>query len=144
VGDRFEYQRWPAKWDQVEDNILNLRKTLPGNVMFVVEETVNVFNLLYLSELKTWINSNFTTNRGGDLVNHTKHLAHGDFGLQNMSVEYVKLIKQTDQHTLIPTNWKENSVAIQAMLAEIKKFDALRNESFEKTFPELHKLYSRF
>lgn len=144
VGDRFEYQRWPAKWGQVEDNILNLQKTLPGNVMFVVEETVNVFNLLYLSELKTWVNSNFTTNREGDIVNHTKHLALGDFGLHNMSAEYVRLVKQTDQHKLVPTNWKENPVAIQAMLAKIKKFDAFRNESFEKVFPELHKLYSRF
>ena len=112
--------------------------------MFVVEETVSIFNLLYSTELKTWINSNFTTNREGDIVNHTKHLASGNFSLRNMSEEYVKLIKQTGQRTLIPTNWKENPVAIQAMLGEIKKFDALRNESFEKTFPELHKLYSRF
>jgi len=144
VGDRFEYQRWPAKWNQVEDNILNLRDTLPGNVMFVIEETIGIFNLLYLHELETWINSNFTTNREGDIVNHTKHLAFGDFGLQNMSVEYVRLIKQTDQHELIPTNWKENPVAIQAMLAKIKKFDVLRNESFEKIFPELVNLYSKF
>jgi sulfatase maturation enzyme AslB (radical SAM superfamily) len=144
VGDRFEYQRWPAKWDQVVNNILNLRKTLPGNVMFVIEETVNIFNLLYSNELKTWINSNFTTNREGDIINHTKHLALGDFNLQNMSEEYVKLIKQTDQHGLIPTNWKENPVAIQNMLAEIKKFDVLRNESFEKVFPELANLYSKF
>lgn len=144
VGDRFEYQRWPAKWNQVVDNILNLQKTLPRNVMFVIEETVSIFNLLYSAELKTWVNSNFTTNREGDIVNHTKHLALGSFGLQNMSAEYVELIKQTDQHKLIPTNWKENPVAIQAMLAEIKKFDALRNESFEKIFPELANLYSKF
>jgi hypothetical protein len=30
------------------------------------------------------------------------------------------------------------------MLAEIKKFDALRNESFEEVFPELANLYARF
>ena len=71
-------------------------------------------------------------------------MALGSFGLQNMSAEYVELIKKTDQHQLIPTNWKENPVAIQAMLAEIKKFDALRNESFEKIFPELANLYSKF
>ena len=112
--------------------------------MFVVEETISIFNLLYSTELKTWINSNFTTNREGDIINHTKHLAFGNFSLQNMSEEYVKLIKQTDQQPLIPKNWKENSIAIQNMLAEIKKFDALRNESFEKIFPELANLYSKF
>lgn len=144
VGDRFEYQRWPAKWDQVVDNILNLQKTLPGNVMFVVEETINIFNLLYSKELKTWIDLNFTINREGDVVNHTKHFAVGDFGLQNMSAEYIDIVKQTDQNNLIPQNWKENPVAIQNMIAEIKKFDTLRHESFEKVFPELVNLYARF
>jgi hypothetical protein len=61
-----------------------------------------------------------------------------------MSQEYVELIKQTDQQALIPTNWKENSDNIKHMLAEIKKFDILRNESFDKVFPELASVYARF
>jgi len=144
VGDRFDYQRWPANWNQVSDNILNLRASLPGNVMFVVEETISIFNLLYLQELKKWVAENFTTNREGDVVNHTKHLVSGAFNLQNMSQEYVDVVRQSPQKNLIPTNWKENPTAIQNMLAEIKKFDALRHESFEKVFPELVNLYSRF
>jgi sulfatase maturation enzyme AslB (radical SAM superfamily) len=144
VGDRFEYQRWPAKWNQVTDNILNLRNTLPGNVMFVIEETIGIFNLLYLHELKTWINDNFTTNREGDMVNHTRHLAFGDFKLQNLTQEYVDIIKTSEHSKLIPTDWTENPVAIKNMLEEIKKFDKFRNESFEKTFPELARLYTRF
>jgi len=144
VDRRFEYLRWPASWNQVTDNILNLRKNLPGNVMFVVEETVSIFNLLYANELKTWIDDNFATNREGDIVNHTKHFAVGSFRLQNMTQEYVDIIEQSLQTNLIPINWVENPVTIQNMLAEIKKFDALRNESFEKVFPELANLYNRF
>jgi hypothetical protein len=142
--DRFEYLRWPASWNQVTDNILNLRETLPENVMFVVEETISIFNLLYLQELAQWVDNNFTTNREGDIVNHTRHLAMGSFNLQNMSQEYVDAIKQSPQKNLILPNWAENPVAIQKMLAEIKKFDDLRNESFEKVFPELVNLYDRF
>jgi sulfatase maturation enzyme AslB (radical SAM superfamily) len=144
AAHRFEYLRWPASWNQVVENILNLRETLPGNVMFVIEETVSIFNLLYANELKTWVTDNFTTNKEGDVVNHTKHLAVGLFNLQNMSQEYVDIIKQTPQKNLIPGDWKENPNKIQNMLAEIKKFDVLRNESFEKVFPELANLYSRF
>jgi len=144
VDSQFEYLRWPASWSQVTDNILNLRKNLPGNVMFVVEETVSIFNLLYADKLKTWIDANFTTSREGDIVNHTKHLALGNFGLQNMTQEYVDIIKQSPQKNLIAIDWKENPAKIQAMLAEIKKFDALRNESFEKVFPEVANLYARF
>jgi len=144
VGNRFEYLRWPAQWNQVTDNILNLRETLPGNVMFVVEETVSIFNLLYQQELKTWIDNNFTQNREGDITNHTKHMANGIFSLQNMSAEYVEFIKKTEHQNLIPPNWKENPKAIQTMLAKIKQFDILRNESFEKVFSELTNFYARF
>jgi hypothetical protein len=45
---------------------------------------------------------------------------------------------------LIPPDWTEQANLIQNMLAEIKKFDNFRNESFEKVFPELSKLYARF
>jgi sulfatase maturation enzyme AslB (radical SAM superfamily) len=45
VGDRFNYLRWPATWEQVTDNIFNLRENLPVNVMFLIEETISIFNL---------------------------------------------------------------------------------------------------
>ena len=144
VGDRFEYLRWPAQWNQVVDNILNLRQILPGNVMFNVEETISIFNLLYQQELNTWIDNNFTQNKEGDKTNHTKHMVTGVFDLKNMSSEYVECIKKTDYQNLIPPNWEENPVEIQTMLAKIKQFDILRNESFEKVFPELRNFYARF
>lgn len=144
VGDKFEYLRWPAVWSQVTDNIFNLQNNLPGNVMFVVEETVSIFNLLYADELETWIGTNFTTNREGDVVNHTRHLARGKFCLDHMSNEYVDLMQKTSMKSLISASWKENSVGIETMLTEIKKFDQLRNESFQQTFPQVADLYSRF
>jgi sulfatase maturation enzyme AslB (radical SAM superfamily) len=144
ITDRFEYLRWPASWSQVTDNILTLQQTLPGNVMFVVEETVSTFNLLYLEELELWIKNNFVTNREGDIINHTRHFAFGSFQLQNLTQEYVDIIKQSKYSKFIPSDWKENPVAIKTMVEEIKKFDHLRNESFEKTFPEVANLYARF
>ena len=144
INNRFEYLRWPAKWNQVTDNILTIKEIAPSNVMFLIEETISIFNLAYIDELELWIKHNLTTNREGDIVNHTRHLAMGTFNLQNMSQEYVDVINQSPQKNLIPTNWTEKPVAIQKMLAEIKTFDNFRNESFEKVFPELSKLYARF
>lgn len=144
TNERFEYLRWPASWNQVIENILNLRETLPSNTMFVIEETISIFNLLYLQELEKWINVNFKTNKEGDIVNHSRHLAFGTFNLQNMSQEYVDVIRQSSYSELIPYQWKENNKDIQKMVEEIKKFDQLRNQSFKKVFPEVCKLYSRF
>jgi MoaA/NifB/PqqE/SkfB family radical SAM enzyme len=56
VGDRFEYQRSNAVWDEVEENIARfqqLRQELP-NIRLQVCSTVNVFNVLYLPELAAW------------------------------------------------------------------------------------------
>lgn len=144
IEDKFEYQRWPASWNQVSNNILNLRENVPSNVMFVVEETISIFNLLYQQELDAWIKDNFIANKEGDIINHTKHMAVDTFNLNRMSQEYVDLVSKSAYKNFIPADWKENPTNIQLMLAEIKKFDALRGESFAEVFPELANLYRRF
>jgi organic radical activating enzyme len=144
IKNKFEYLRWPADWDQTIYNIFNIRDNCPSNVMFVVEETVSIFNLMYLDESSSWMANNFATNREADVVNHTKHSAFGIYSLNNCSQEYVDLIKQTRYSNLIPGAWQENPNSIKNMLKEIKKFDVFRNQSFVETFPEVADMYSRF
>ena len=142
VGARFNYLRWPANWNEVTENIFTIRDTAPSNVMFLVEETVSIFNLAYLGELATWVDNNFTTNREGDIVNHTQHVAHGIYKLNNLTQEYVDAT--TKYRNLVPPNWRENPVAIRNVIAEIKKFDSFRNENFAEVFPEVANYYSRY
>jgi organic radical activating enzyme len=144
VGSRFNYLRWPASWDQVTDNIMHVRETAPNNVMFLIEETISIFNLYYQHELDAWVKNNFATNRDGDIVNHSQHIAHGMFNLHNCSQPYVDYIKKTGLTNLVPKDWKENISNIQSMLKEIQKFDQLRGESFAKTFPEVAEFYSNY
>jgi hypothetical protein len=145
VDKRFEYLRWPAEWNQVVDNILQIKQTAPSNVMFLVEETISIFNLWYTNELSQWAKDNFQTNREGDVINHTKHQAGGIFSLATCSQEYVSAISnQVSLANLIPSSWQEDAVCINNMISEIKKFDNFRNQSFKKTFPEVAEFYSRF
>ena len=140
VDKKFEYQRWPALWNQVTDNILNLRENLPSNVMFVIEETVSIFNLYHQQELAQWIQQNFATNREGDKINHTRHLAHGIFNLENVTEEYKQAIGQQYHKK----DWQENPEQIQKMIKEIAKFDQIRKQDFAKTFPEIANFYKRY
>lgn len=144
IGERFEYLRWPASWNQVVDNILEIRDTAPSNVMFLIEETISIFNLWYTDELSHWIGNNFTTNREGDPVDHTKHFAIGIFSLEACSQEYVSALAHSDRRNLIPQAWQENPNKINNMISEIKKFDNFRNQSFKKTFPQVAEFYARF
>lgn len=144
VGEQFEYLRWPALWHQVQDNLLQLRTELPSNVMFLVEQTISIFNVLYLKQLDNWCTDNFSTNREGDPIDSTKHLAKGIYGLHNCSEKLVRELSETKHHNLIPGNWKENDLSIKLMLAQIKKFDQFRNQSFEKTFPATFAAFKEF
>jgi sulfatase maturation enzyme AslB (radical SAM superfamily) len=144
VGDQFEYLRWPASWQQVVDNIMDMRRSLPVNVMFLIEETISVFNLHYQDRLADWARENFATNRLGDIVNHTRHVANGIFSLNNLSQEYVDSLAGTNRAQLVHPSWKERPEQITMMIKEIERFDSIRKQSWSETFPEVYKFYSRF
>jgi len=143
--DRFDYLRWPANWNQVTDNIFNLREKLPGNVMFFVQECTSNLNLFYFNEVENWIKSNFNTNRFGDPVDHTTQLAaHGYLNVNNITQEYVDAIKDTNSSQFIDPNWKENPIKIKEFIAKTEMYDQLRGEDWKKTFPEVASFYSRY
>ena len=57
LGERFEYQRTNAKFDEVQHNIdrfRQLRKQYP-NIRLQCCSTVNVFNVRYIDQLANWI-----------------------------------------------------------------------------------------
>jgi hypothetical protein len=143
--DRFDYLRWPANWNQVVDNILDLKEKLPGNVMFFIQECTSNLNLFYFGEVKKWISTNFDTNRFGDPVDHTTQLAnHSYLDVNNITQEYVDAIKDTQMFQFISSNWQENPAKIKEFIRETEKFDQLRGQDWKKTFPDVANFYSRY
>ena len=57
LGERFEYQRTNARWDQVNANLQRFRdlRSKHKNIRLQVCSTINVFNVLYLEDLAHWI-----------------------------------------------------------------------------------------
>jgi MoaA/NifB/PqqE/SkfB family radical SAM enzyme len=76
VGQRFEYLRWPAKWDQVIKNILWLWENAPDNVEFGVNITISQLNNRYLTEIVDWVDQNISCNRQGK----TTHVSYNQTG----------------------------------------------------------------
>jgi sulfatase maturation enzyme AslB (radical SAM superfamily) len=140
---QFEYLRWPASWSQVTENIIRLKECLPVNTMFLIEETISIFNCYYHNQVSSWVKDNFSTNRLGDKVDHTKHLAHGIFSINNLSKEYKEALpKETAK--LVAANWEENPEKILVMLKEIQKFDSIRQQNWHNVFPEVALFYKKF
>lgn len=144
IGPRFEYQRWPASWQQVTENLLHIKNSAPSNVMLLIEETVSIFNLYYLHELDEWARDNFRFSAENDAIDHTRHLVSGKYELKNLTQEYVDAMTGRLGQALIPTDWKERPEDIRLMIQEIQKFDQIRGEKFQDVFPEVAGFYHRY
>jgi len=77
VGERFEYLRWPAQWDQVVQNVLWLFKNAPDNVEFGVNITISQLNRYYQDEIIDWANQTIPHNRQGKQT-HVSYNQTGD------------------------------------------------------------------
>jgi len=143
--DRFEYLRWPASWNQIVDNIFNLRETLPSNVMFFVQETTSCLNLYYFNEVSDWVKQNFNSNREGDTTNWgTQLVKHRYLDINNITQEYVDALNGTSMINSLSPSWQESPTWIQLFINETEKFDKLRGKDWKKTFPEVANFYSRY
>ena len=145
IGDKFEYLRWPANWNQTVDNIMILQETLPSNVMFFVQECTSCLNLHHLGEVGNWIKENFATNREGDPVDHNTQLANHDYlHPKNITQEYVDSLVGKSISTIIDQSWQENPENIRKFIRETNKFDSIRGEDWKKVFPEVAEFYHRY
>lgn len=50
IGKRFEYQRWPAKWEKINSNIINYSK-VEGNIKVEFYPSVSILNILNIEEM---------------------------------------------------------------------------------------------
>src|SRR3989339_482767 len=71
VGDRFEYQRYPAKWQEVKKNVLYFLNLPLKNRIFVrLDATISIFNVFYMVDLINYVK----------MVNKNKNLNELIFG----------------------------------------------------------------
>jgi hypothetical protein len=141
VGARFEYIRYGAVWNQVEDNMLWYLETMPGNVMFTIQPTMSCLNALHHYELQNWKNKNFNTNLEGDVTDFTRHNAFGVFELNSMPVELMQkclVLNNADPwYQKFIGSFKYCDVQHQRTKKSIIELDARRGCNFATTFPDL-------
>lgn len=146
IGERFEYQRTNANWQQVCENLTWYKENMPHNHLFNINCTWSYLNTFYLDELYDWYESFFQTNRYGDPVNLIFQKAMGTYALHHVDQctadklldkfahrpELMKLIK-----SLKISNHTHSDFWIN-----INKLDSVRNTEFRRVFPEWSQLIS--
>lgn len=154
MGDRAAYMRKGTVWADIEDNRRQMIATCP-NVDFYISATVNVFNVLHISDFHMdWVNQglikaqDFNVNilqgpeyyRCDILPQPLKAIAKSK--MQN-AINWLKdkdhLNRATNGYNGILNflDASDNSQLIPQFIKVTKQLDDLRKESFKDTFPEL-------
>tara|TARA_S200000501_G_scaffold361781_1_gene390466 strand:- start:258 stop:1502 length:1245 start_codon:yes stop_codon:yes gene_type:complete len=148
INQRFEYQRHPAVWDEVDSNIKRISTSGLKNLSTQISTTINLFSIYYLDELAEKVDAWNPDYWHINCLHNPK-----EFDIQALPVN----VKESISQKLEKCRYRKNEIqtAIQYLnqhskntptdLAESRKkkiisTDNIRNESFEKVFPELYDL----
>jgi len=152
IRSRFEYQRYGAKWDQVNENIrkFNELKSNRKNISTQICCTINIQNIYNLDNMADWIKQqNF------DYVFYNYLHEAKEWNVQYLPIHLKqKIKKKLEAYDGDLWHYKQIQNAINFMMSanlhseemdhkrkiKIKMSDQFRNESFAETFPELKEL----
>ena len=104
IGSRFEYQRYPAQWDSVVNNLQWYIDFAPHNCMFAVNTTVGILNKHNLDKLDQWLVQNFNQSRFTDPIEHRRQNASGKFSTTSNIVHVRQYLDIIDRRR--NTNWR--------------------------------------
>lgn len=148
VGDRFEYERYGAKWDKANDIIdavHGYRNLIMPNITTQLCFTINIQNVYYLDELLAWAD----TKGFGDIYFNMMHSP------DHMSVQHMTpAAKELVLNKLKTTPWatklyqREINALInfiesgpgsdgKEFLFKMRRTDEYRNQNFMDTHPEI-------
>jgi len=141
VGSSFEYLRWPAKWSQVEDNILKMYENLPVNHMLSVRPAMGFLNFHLVKDILAWQQSVIPTNRLGDLTEFEYTPVYGIYNASNMPQAMVDELR-----TMYPENdplfdilppLANNPDQLIKIRMDLERLDQQRKLNWQNSLPHL-------
>ena len=150
VGDRFEYERYGAKWDranEIIDATHILRETSVPNITTQLCFTINIQNVYYLDELLAWADTKNFTSIYFNMMHSPEYM-----NIQNMTPLAQELVLNKLKTTFWTSHvYQEEIDRIikfielgkgsdgKRFLADMQRTDAYRKQNFMATHPEIAK-----
>jgi len=135
LGPRFEYQRYPAKWTNVRDNLLKFKDACTDfNFNLSVCVTMSNYNIFYIDELLQFLVDNelsFYINMLHDPSHYSILNLHPD--IKNIVIAKLNNLKKEAQNSGLRTSYVNIVNYLNSSKPEIEHW-----QSFENTFPEYH------
>jgi hypothetical protein len=141
IGQRFNYQRTNANWQELNDNLEWFYQNMPHNHMFKINCTWSYLNFYYLNELIDWHQQKFATNRYGDTTELIFQKAIGAYAINSISSAAFKKLQQKfnlypSLLALLKSLKIDDEYCHNNFWNKINKLDLVRNSNFKLLCPE--------
>jgi sulfatase maturation enzyme AslB (radical SAM superfamily) len=144
--ERFEYERYGAKWDGVQQNLKRFTEMRSAKFSTQLCLTVNIQNVYYLPEICNWINDQTFDHVYFNMLHDPWHMCISRMPLAAQEL----VIKQLETHQFQPKYRAEIMRIVQFIkngegsdgqefLSKMKITDQYREQSFLDTHPEIAK-----
>ena len=143
VGEQFEYQRHPAKWREVNQNLVKFKERQTPNMEFQICTTIDIFNVFSLAKIALWVAQYqpkfFYVNTCFDpdvfnvqtLPQQVKNIVNDRYHMLTDFQPTLRFMNSADRDSE-EIRWQRK--------ARILQTDKYRNENFGETFPLLNKV----
>ena len=143
VGEQFEYQRHPAKWREVNHNLVEFKTYQTHNMEFQICTTINIFNCFSLAKIALWVAQYqpkfFYVNTCFDpdvfniqtLPKQVKNIVNSRY---NMLTDFQPTLRYMNSAD------RDSGEIRERRKARILQTDKYREENFGETFPLLNKV----
>ena len=147
LGERFEYQRSGAKWEDVQINIelyRKMRQQYP-NIQLQCCSTVNIFNVRYIDQLAHWISVQGFDFVYWNIMHDAWYFSVASLPLdaKHAIADYLKSVKtgyQKEFDGIIDFMMRGQSTDGAETLRQIQKLDQRREQNLADIAPELAEL----
>lgn len=147
VGQRFEYNRHPAKWPEVQQNLMRYVKAAQHqhNLQLSISTTVSAFTIYYLDDMFDQLMSMGLPRPWLGRLHTPEYFRAGIFKPTTKQDIAKKLMRSPHLNIRATSAWlmEDDSLYYERFLHMIQLQDQYRREDFAKTFPELLALMSK-
>ena len=144
IEQRFEYNRWPGKWNKVYDNLqkFKLLQKNKTNIRLSISFTVSAFTILYADKFYNWCIEEELPTPWLGLLSKPYYYRPSVFNkeVRNSIKQKLLLSKHEEIRNLSKCLDQDDSEHLEHFNKIVEQYDSKRKQNFEKTFPELQVL----
>ena len=147
VGEQFEYNRWPAVWEDCLQNIKQYQAEQKkyDNIQLSISHTVSIFTVMYLPKFLNWCESNSLPAPYLGLLDKPSHYSIA--AIPEKAATTIANLPEFQKSQLLPIKasllGKRNN-CFDKFKNYVKIIDEHREQDFPSTFPELYQLLKEY